>query len=48
MVYILAIARKIYAKYVNNQQRKGLDVYDAINKITVVKYSINCTYFSVG
>ena len=38
----------MYAKYVNNQQREGLDVYDAINKIAVVKSSMNSNYLCVG
>ena len=42
-----SLQRKMYAKYVNNQQREGLAVYDTINKIAVVKYSMNCTYLYV-
>ena len=43
-----SLHRKMYAKYVNNQQREVLAVYDAINKISVVKSSMNSTYLSVG
>ena len=43
-----SLQRKMYAKYVNNQQLEGLAVYDAINKIAVVKSSMNCTYLCVG
>ena len=39
-----SLQRKIYAKYVNNQQCEGTAVNDKINKIAVVKFSINCTY----
>ena len=31
-----SLERKIYAKYVNNQQREGPAVNDEINKIAVV------------
>ena len=39
---------KIYAKYVNNKQREGMAVYNTINKIAVVKSSMNRTYLCVG
>ena len=42
------LQHKIYAKYVNNQQRKGLSVYNVIHKIAVVKSSMNCTYVCAG
>ena len=35
VVYRL-LERQIYCKYVNNQQREGPAVHDAINKIAVV------------
>ena len=39
---------KMYAKYVNNQQRKGRAVNNDINKIAVVKSSMNWTYLCVS
>ena len=41
------LQRKMYEKYVKNQQHEGLAVYDAINKISVVKSAMNCTYLCV-
>ena len=38
-----SLQRKMYAKYVNNQQHEGPAVNDKINKIAVVKSSMNCT-----
>ena len=38
----------MYCKYVNNRQRKGTAVQNAINKIAVVSLSMNCTYLFVG
>ena len=42
------LQRKMYAKYVKNQQRECLSVCDAVNKIAVVKSSMNRTYLCVG
>ena len=47
VVYRL-LQRKMYAKYVNNQQREGPAVDYKINKIAVVKFSMNCTYLCVS
>ena len=38
----------MFAKYVNNQQREGQAVNNDINKIVVVKYSMNRTYLCVS
>ena len=38
----------MYAKYINNQQREGPAVDDKINKIAVVKFSMNQTYLFVN
>ena len=35
---------RMYAKYVNNQQREAWEINDDINKTEVVKYSMNRTY----
>ena len=43
-----SLERKMYAKYVNKQQREGPGVNDAINKIALVKLSIQWTYLCVG
>ena len=47
MVYQL-LERQMYCKYVNNQQREGPALLNAINKIAVVQLSMNCTYHCVG
>ena len=36
VVVYRSLERQMYSKYVNNQQREGPVVHDAINKITLV------------
>ena len=43
-----SLQRKMYAKYVNNQKREGPAVNDKIDKIAVVKSSMNRIYLFVG
>ena len=43
-----SLQQKHYVKYVNNQQREVLAVNYKINKIAVVKFSMNCTYLCVS
>ena len=43
-----SLQRKMYAKYVNNQQREGPAVNNNINKIEVVKFPMNRTYLLVS
>ena len=47
MVY-WSLQHKIYAKYVNNQQREGPAEDDKIDKIAVVKISMNWNYVCVS
>ena len=42
------LQHKMYEKYVNNQQHEGMTVNDKINKIAVVKFSMNCTHLCVS
>ena len=39
---------KMYEKYVNNKQRELRAINDYINKIAVLKYSMNRTYLCVS
>ena len=43
-----SLQQKMYAKYVKNKLHECLAVYGVINKIAVVKSSMNCTYLCVG
>ena len=43
-----SLQHRMYAKYVNNQQREGPTVNKNINKIVVVKSSMNHTYLCVN
>ena len=45
---LLVIATQMYAKNVNSQQREGPELNNKINKILVVKFSMNRTYLSVS
>ena len=47
MVYRL-LEWKMYYKYVNNIQREGPSVLDAINKISVLLLSMHCTHLFFG
>ena len=47
VVVYLSLERKMYCEYVNNMQCEGTAVLDAINKISVLLLSMNCTKLCV-